>query len=162
LLDSLLLLGVFGVLAGITIPIVAPHAGPIFPKINTNPNRSGPVPGFVWIEVALAACAFVTALISIAYETFATTRYGRTLGKRWLHIRPLRLDGATLSGWRALGRSATRVVGGAISWFGLLDSLWCLWDGGRQCLHDKIAETIVVVDPSPPTVSAAPSLPTPP
>jgi uncharacterized RDD family membrane protein YckC len=162
LLDGLLLLGVLVVLAGITIPIVAPHVGPIFPKINPNSNRSEPVPGFAWIYVAVAGCALVTALISIGYETFATTRYGRTLGKRWLHIRPLRVDGTALGGWRALGRSATRVAAGAFSWFGLLDSLWCLWDGQRQCLHDKIADTIVVVDPSPPTPSTALSSPTPP
>jgi hypothetical protein len=26
----------------------------------------------------------------------------------------------------------------------LLDVLWCLWDEERQCLHDKVASTVVV------------------
>jgi RDD family len=29
--------------------------------------------------------------------------------------------------------------------FGLLDSLWLLWDKPhRQCLHDKVADTVVI------------------
>ena len=39
------------------------------------------------------------------------------------------------------------------SLFGLLNSLWLLWDKpNRQCLHDKVAGTVVVkteMDPGP-------------
>ena len=28
--------------------------------------------------------------------------------------------------------------------YGLLDTLWLLWDRRRQCLHDKAAHTVVV------------------
>ncbi len=147
LLDGLLGVGVFAVLAGITIPIVAPHVGPLFPRTPDNdPNAPVPFPGFAWIYLAVAGCVVVTVLIWIAYETFAITRYGRTLGKAWMHIRPVRTDGTTIGGWRALGRSAFQTAFGFLSWVGLLDPLWCLWDDNRQCLHDKVADTIVVND----------------
>jgi uncharacterized RDD family membrane protein YckC len=148
LLDGLLLSGVFVILGGITLAIVAPHVGPVFPDTRSD-NGHGPTPGFVWLYLCVIACAFATLLISVAYETFATSRYGRTLGKRWMHIRPLRMDGSRLSGWRALGRSAIRAGFGFLSWIGLIDPLWCLWDDTRQCLHDKVVDTIVVNDPEP-------------
>ena len=145
LLDGLLGLGVFAVVAGITIPIVAPHVGPLFPRTN-NPYGPHPFPGFGWIYLTVAACAVFTGLVSIAYETVAITRYGRTLGKAWMHIRPLRIDGTAIGAWRALGRSAFQTAFGFLTWVGLLDPLWCLWDDNRQCLHDKVADTIVVND----------------
>jgi uncharacterized RDD family membrane protein YckC len=37
-------------------------------------------------------------------------------------------------------------LSGLISWLGIINSLWCLWDPDRQCLHDKVADTIVVND----------------
>jgi uncharacterized RDD family membrane protein YckC len=147
LLDGLLLLGVLGVLCGITIPIVAPHVGPVFPNTPADNRPNAPPPGIFWIFVVVFGCIVVTQLISIAYESFATAHYGRTFGKAWLHIRPLRVDGSPVSGWRAMGRSALGVAAGLMSWIGLLDPLWCLWDDRRQCLHDKVADTIVVNDP---------------
>ncbi len=147
LLDGVLFLGLFAVLAAVAIPIAAPHFGPIFPKVSPDRNASLPTPGFVWLYLVVAACGLATGIVAIAYETFTTTRYGRTLGKRWMHIRPLRGDGTTLSGWRALGRAVIQTLFGFLSWIGLLDPLWCLWDDNRQCLHDKVADTIVVNDP---------------
>jgi len=35
---------------------------------------------------------------------------------------------------------------GFLGWIGLVDSLWCLWDTNRQCLHDKVADSIVIND----------------
>ena len=79
----------------------------------------------------------------------AAREFGMPLDSRkvGLHIRPLRKDGSTLSVWRALGRSASRAGTVFLSWIGLLDPLFCLWDDKRQCLHDKVADTIVVNDP---------------
>jgi uncharacterized RDD family membrane protein YckC len=39
------------------------------------------------------------------------------------------------------------VLGGL---FGLLNELWVLWDPRRQCLHDKVARTIVIRTDLPP------------
>ncbi len=33
-----------------------------------------------------------------------------------------------------------------VGMIGLIDPLWCLWDGDRQCLHDKEVSMIVVQD----------------
>jgi len=148
LLDWLLLFGVMIVLGAIAIPLVAPHVGPLFPKTAyPDSNGNAPVPGIIWIYVVVLGCALVTGLIGVAYETFATARYGRTLGKRWLHIRPVRMDGSKITVGRALARSSFRFGMGLLSYAGLLDPLWCLWDDKRQCLHDKVADTIVINDP---------------
>src|ERR1700728_2068787 len=37
----------------------------------------------------------------------------------------------------------------AVLGIGLVDPLWCLWDENRQCLHDKVSDTIVINDLSP-------------
>jgi len=80
----------------------------------------------------------------VVYETVATVRYGRTLGKRWMKIRAVTDDGHALGLGRALARSVVQSLAGFLSWLGLLDPLWCLWDADRQCLHDKIVGTLVV------------------
>jgi uncharacterized RDD family membrane protein YckC len=147
LLDGLVALPVLVVLVAVAVALVAPHAGPLFPP--TNPDNSGarvPTPGFVWIYLAVFGAAVTTGLLFLTYEVVATARYGRTLGKRWLHIRPLRIDGSPVGWGRALGRAAIYWLSGLIGWLGFLDPLWCLWDADRQCLHDKAAGTIVVND----------------
>jgi uncharacterized RDD family membrane protein YckC len=85
-------------------------------------------------------------LVSVLYEGGLTARYGRTLGKKWMGIRPATPDGARLS----LGRSFGRV--GAIyicAFASVLDPLWCLWDDASQCLHDKVAGTVVLTEKDP-------------
>ena len=76
------------------------------------------------------------------YFTFLTAFFrGRTPGKRALGIRALRLDGGTLSYWVAFERFG----GYAASLFtGMEGFLRILWDRNRQCLQDKLAETVVI------------------
>ena len=76
------------------------------------------------------------------YFTFLTAFFrGRTPGKRVLGIRVLRLDGGTLSYWIAFERFG----GYAASLFtGMEGFLRILWDRNRQCLQDKLAETVVI------------------
>ena len=160
LLDGLVLLPVVAALVALAVVLVAPHAGPMFP---TAPDGRAPTatPGFVWVELAVLGALFVSGAVMIAYETVATARYGRTLGKAWLQIRPLRTDGAALGWGRSFGRAAIQGVAGVFSWIGLLDPLWCLWDDGRQCLHDKVAGTIVVNDLDPRSPEAPSAIATP-
>jgi uncharacterized RDD family membrane protein YckC len=149
MLDVLVLLPVFAILLTVTLIIAAPHFGPIFPTVYVNgqdPNTVQPTPGFVWIYVAIIGCTLATGVVMVAYETVATARYGRTLGKAWLHIRPVALDGSSLGWGRAFGRVAIYWLSGFLSWFGALDPLWCIWDDKRQCLHDKVAGSIVIND----------------
>ena len=146
LLDWLVFLPVIVACAAIAVALVAPHAGPIFPKPNPDPNRSVPTPGFVWLYLAVAGAGLVSGVLYIVYETVATVRYGRTLGKRWMKIRAVTDDGHALGFGRALARTVVQSLAGFLSWLGLLDPLWCLWDPDRQCLHDKIVGTLVVND----------------
>jgi uncharacterized RDD family membrane protein YckC len=92
------------------------------------------------------ASALVTGLVLLAYETVAVAKYGHTLGMAWLHIRPVRISGAGLSWGRSFGRAAIYWLSGFVGWIGLLDPLWCLWDDRRQCLHDKVVDSIVIND----------------
>jgi uncharacterized RDD family membrane protein YckC len=147
LLDGLIMIPVFAALVAIAVAVVAPHAGPIFPNVDNNgPNAPAPTPGILWIYLAVFVAGAVAVIVSAAYQVVATARYGRTLGKMWLGIRPLRTDGGTLGWGRALGREAIYAVSHLFSWIGALDPLWCLWDANRQCLHDKVASTMVVND----------------
>jgi uncharacterized RDD family membrane protein YckC len=76
------------------------------------------------------------------YFTLLTGLFrGRTPGKRLLGIRVLRLDGSPISYWVAFERFG----GYAASLFtGLEGFLRILWDRNRQCLEDKLAETVVI------------------
>jgi uncharacterized RDD family membrane protein YckC len=146
LLDGLVFVPVYVVCAAIAIALVAPHAGAMFPQNNVDPNASVPTPGLIWVYLALLGASLVAGALFVLYETVTTVKWGRTLGKRWMHMRPLTLAGAPLGWGRAFGRSSVAWLAGLIGWLGLLDPLWCLWDGDRQCLHDKIAGTLVVDD----------------
>ncbi len=147
LLDWLVLLPVFGLLLTVTLLIAAPHFGPIVPVDQGEPV--GHLPGFFWIYVTVLASAFVTGLVMVAYQTIATAKYGRSLGKKWMHIRPVRPDLSPLGWGRSFGRSAIFWCFGFIGWLGAIDPLWCCWDDKRQCLHDKVADSIVICDLAP-------------
>jgi len=149
-IDWVLLLPVVGVMLAVTLALAAPHFGPIFPVTNANnQDVNGPTPGFVWIYLVVIGYAVAAGLLMVAYQTVANARYGRSFGKAWLHIRPVRLDGGPLGWGRSLARATLQWVASWFSWIGLLDPLWCLWDGRTQCLHDKAVETIVINDPAP-------------
>lgn len=76
------------------------------------------------------------------YFTFLTAFFrGRTPGKRLLGIRVLRLDGGAIGYWVAFERFG----GYAASLFTGLEGFFrILWDRNRQCLQDKLAETVVI------------------
>jgi uncharacterized RDD family membrane protein YckC len=147
-LDAVLIFSLFAVLLTVTLLIAAPHFGPFFPpvRVNTRGPSTFPTPGFVWVYLTIFVCSVVAGLGMVAYETVATARYGRTLGKAWLHIRPVRVDGSSLGWGRAFGRVAIFFAFGFVNWLGLIDPLWCLWDDKQQCLHDKVADSIVIND----------------
>ena len=148
LLDALVMLPVLGAFLAVSISLVAPRVGPILPKISNKPNAPQPFPAIFWIEIVVLGCIVATGVVMVAYETIMTVRYGRTLGKAWLGIRPVRTHGGRLGWWRALGRASIHWLAGLIlNWIGLLDDLWCLWDANQQCVHDKAVDSIVINDP---------------
>jgi uncharacterized RDD family membrane protein YckC len=145
-LDGAVLLPAAAAFIGIAIAIAAPLAGPLFPRQPQDTGVRGPTPGVVWIYLAVFVAVVATGLVAVAYETVATARYGRTLGKAWLHIRPVAMDGGPVGWGPAFGRVALYFLSGVLGWLGAIDPLWCLWDANRQCLHDKAAGTLVVND----------------
>ena len=146
ILDGLVYSPVFIVFAAIAIALVAPHAGPIFPATNPDGTTPGGAPGFLWIYLAVIGATLAGGVLYVFYEGYATARYGRTLGKRWMKIRPVTLDGRALGWGHSFGRAGLYWFASCLSWLGLIDQLWCLWDADSQCLHDKIVGTLVVND----------------
>jgi uncharacterized RDD family membrane protein YckC len=89
-------------------------------------------------------------LASILYAPLMLARRGehngQTLGKQLLGVRVVPTAGGQVS----LGQAMTRELLGrtvlaaiTLGLYSLIDSLWCLWDGRRQTLHDKIGSTEV-------------------
>lgn len=104
--------------------------------------------GFGW--TVLLTVLFVAG--ATLYEGLVTAAAGRTVGKMAVGIRTtvVAAPGQRISGERAalrfLAFNAPAVILYLGSLYTLLDEAWCLWDPGRQCLHDKLARTIVVND----------------
>lgn len=89
----------------------------------------------------------IPALIAVLlYEPFTNWKYGGTFGKQICGLRVAQLEtGAPLTFGRSLGRWAIVFPMGFVPLLGLLNVLWCCWDEPyRQCLHDKVAGTVVV------------------
>ena len=89
-----------------------------------------------------AALGVITTLLYFGFGTYLGK--GATIGKRLLGIRVVSLVHAEVSLWhsieRALGYAASSLEAG----FGFLQYFR---HPNRQTVHDRIAETIVIVDP---------------
>ncbi|WP_461032047.1 RDD family protein [Streptomyces mayteni] len=99
------------------------------------------------IRVARIAVWVVCPIFLLCYEPFTHCRYGATLGKRLLGLRVARLEtGRNLTAGAAVGRWAFGLMFLFTGYvLVLLDPLWCTWDKPyRQCLHDKVATSVVV------------------
>jgi uncharacterized RDD family membrane protein YckC len=81
-------------------------------------------------------------LWSIYFTVVMTLTNGYTVGKRLFGLRVLRLDGEPLTWWASFERAGGYVAGIAT---GLLGFAQVFWDPNRQCVHDKIGRTVVVV-----------------
>lgn len=110
------------------------------------------IPVSMWISGdggALAVAVLLVWLITsfVLYFPFCLWKYNQTLGKRICGVRivPVGRDAQGVGFWRAVGRETFWLVGAFIPVLGLLNPLWCCWDRPyRQCLHDKVADTMAV------------------
>ncbi|WP_188194925.1 RDD family protein [Nonomuraea sp. SYSU D8015] len=86
------------------------------------------------------------ALFVAAYSPGTTSRWGGTPGKLLCGLRVVTIrDGRELGYGRALARHLSHVVLYMIPLVGLINSAMPLWDRPyRQCLHDKIVDTVVI------------------
>jgi uncharacterized RDD family membrane protein YckC len=94
--------------------------------------------------VAGLSMLFIT-LGFLGITIFYVARDGQTLAKKWLGIKVIRTDGTKAS----LGRIFA--LRNLISWvlaftfiYSIVDALF-IFGEDRQCLHDKMADTVVVV-----------------
>jgi uncharacterized RDD family membrane protein YckC len=81
--------------------------------------------------------------IAIAYFSYLEgSPSGQTVGKRVLGIRVIDFRGGGEIGY---ARAFIRYIGRYVSAIPLLlGYFWMLWDGERQCWHDKFANDVVV------------------
>jgi uncharacterized RDD family membrane protein YckC len=91
----------------------------------------------------------IVIVVGFSYLYFVQWMYrtGQTWGKRALNIRVVPADPTRpLSRADATKRWLVRDIGGMlVPLFSWVDGLWQLWDQPlRQCLHDKVAQTVVV------------------
>jgi uncharacterized RDD family membrane protein YckC len=77
------------------------------------------------------------------FTLFTALLRGQTPAKKLLGIRVVRLSGEPLTLWGAFGRYGGYGAGIAT---GLLGFLQIYWDSNRQCIQDKIGETVVVMN----------------
>jgi len=94
--------------------------------------------------VAGSVIAFI-GLIVWCWITFrSVARTGQSIAKKMLGIRVVRTDGSPASLGRVIWlRNILNSVLGIVPLYGLIDSLF-IFAESRQCLHDKIADTIVI------------------
>jgi uncharacterized RDD family membrane protein YckC len=103
-----------------------------------------PVLTVLGLEAAFLLLALAWAYV---YQVEMMHRSGQTIGKRAMKLRVVPLDPtARLTRGAATLRWLVEVVAAVlVPGFGWLDGLWQLWDQPyRQCLHDKVARTVVV------------------
>lgn len=96
--------------------------------------------------------------VSFFYEwSFLALTNGATPGKMFLRVRIVRAqDAGDLGPGLFAARTVLYVVMGWCC-IGILDALWCLWDQPlRQCLHDKVVNSIVIRSDGPAPAAAQP------
>ena len=112
---------------------------------------------FVLIGVAMmrdsggtgAALLFIGVASMIALlvlQCVQMAKTGQTYGKKWLGIRVLRSDGSKLQFGRFLGLrwGVSFLIGLIVPFYGLIDACF-IFAEDRRTLHDKIADTVVVI-----------------
>jgi uncharacterized RDD family membrane protein YckC len=121
------------------------------PPDQANNNAAFPTGFIIGFYAVGFICIILEMAVIVLWESVATRIWGRTPGKAILHLRPVKVAGAQvrferMSKGTCWVRAAAYFGFNLVSVLGILDVLWCLWDGERQCLHDKVASTVVVND----------------
>jgi uncharacterized RDD family membrane protein YckC len=126
LLDSVVFMIVYvPLLVGVSVAMPSEgNVGPVF------------IAGLVLTLVGVIACFWVTILFLM--------RNGQTIGKKLLGIKIVRTDGSAASFSRIFWlRAVVNALIGIVPFYGLIDVLF-IFNEERQCLHDKLADTMVV------------------
>ena len=100
--------------------------------------------------ITLLVLSLVALIALLVRNVQLLSRYGQTIGKRWIGIRIVCTDGSDASLSRILLRRGfiPGLIGG-IPYvgpvFALINLLW-IFGEEKRCLHDLIADTMVVTD----------------
>jgi len=119
-----------------------------------------PVPPDVGFTGLILQVSLTMLAVKVVYEVAFLTMTGATIGKRAVGISVrLRDKPGPPPLVAVLKRTAVKDVGSLVgalpaigmvgSLFSLVDYLWPLWDVKKQAIHDKVAQTNVVVGPQP-------------
>ena len=99
------------------------------------------------VVAVVAGVATVVGLIAWCWLTIKyVVRNGQSIAKKMMHIKVVRSDGSPASLARIFWlRNVVNALLGIIPLYGIIDHLF-IFGESRQCLHDKLADTIVVQD----------------
>jgi uncharacterized RDD family membrane protein YckC len=103
--------------------------------------------GVLFVVMVLGTMGLFFA--ACAVQLWLQVQRGQSLGKRLLSIRVLRSDGSPVELWRIilLRNVLTQILSQMCGVIGLVDALM-IFGQERRCLHDLLADTIVVVSSS--------------
>lgn len=100
-------------------------------------------------EVVSSSILLTGLLIFGVYQVSLTRLRGQTIGKMALRTKVIDADTGQLPGWQSsFIRWGAPGALTAVPWIGYLALVmyaWLLWDRRRQGLHDKAAQTMVIV-----------------
>lgn len=96
-----------------------------------------------WAKGIIADLGLGLSWGALYFTLFTALLRGQTPGKKLLGMRVVRLNGEPLTLWGAFGRYGGYGAGVTT---GLLGFLQIYWDNNRQCIQDKIGETVVVMN----------------
>ena len=120
------------------VPIVI---GAAMTGIALQPQEPVEVPTAFWVTLVVAMFGFVAWLYFTVIYVLAN---GQTIAKKWLGIKVVRTDGSRASFARIFWlRNLLNLALSIMPLYGIIDSLF-IFNESRQCLHDKIADTVVV------------------
>jgi len=75
------------------------------------------------------------------YVATESSSWQATIGKKIMGLKVTDIYGRRISFWRSLGRNLGMILSGIILFIGYL---MCFWTQKKQCLHDKMADCLVV------------------
>jgi uncharacterized RDD family membrane protein YckC len=127
------------IVAIIYIPLMIGGGAGLLAAAASGQKASLPTAFFIWALVSL-----VGGIAWIWVTIVFVARNGQTIAKKLLDIKVVRSDGSKASLARIFWlRNFVNRLLGIIPFYGLVDVLVIFGDQ-RQCIHDKIADTIVV------------------